>query len=327
MKKMLLVLGVAAAAMTSCTSDEVLEVNPTATIQFETFVNKGTRATTDVTNPAITEGIHGSGLKNFFVYGYYGTTSVFEGVNVEWVNKDGNTPGRWTYNDGTHANWTGGDYYFAAYADKNEAVELSDVEFADGTLTIPGYIVNDDNDLVAAWANVNNSSLTNPTVALNFKHMLSKVYFEIKNDASENLKMVITDITISVAPSGTCSYNGTTVAWTELANATPKTFNGSDNVSKGSTHTSNPHFVIPGQENIKATFTATFYNGAGTQIFSKTYQDVSLDVDGGWKAGNIYKYTAEVGVVMPTIEFSVVVTGWNSDLDGDGAADDDITLQ
>ena len=53
MKKMLLMLGVAAAAMTSCTNDEVVEMNPTATIQFETFVNKGTRATIDVTNPVI----------------------------------------------------------------------------------------------------------------------------------------------------------------------------------------------------------------------------------------------------------------------------------
>lgn len=329
MKKMLLVLGVAAAAMTSCTSDEVLEVNPTATIQFESFVNKGTRATTDVTNPVTTDGVYSSGLKGFFVYGYYGTTSVFDGEEVVWVNKNGNTAGRWTYNGGTHKEWTGGDYYFAAYADDNEAEELSDVEFTEGTLTIPNYLVSDEKDLVAAWANVNNSSLTNPTVALDFKHMLSKVYFEITNNASENLRMEISDIVISVAPSGTCSYDGTDVDWTGLAAATSKTFDGSNNVAQGSTHASKKHFVIPGQTGIKATFTATFYNyvGAGTEIYSKTYKNVSLDVTDGWQAGYIYKYTAEVDVVMPTIEFGVSVTEWDSDLNNNDQEDDDITLQ
>ena len=328
MKKMLLMLGVAAAAMTSCTNDEVVEVNPTASIQFETFVNKGTRATTDVTNPTITEGIHGSGLKNFFVYGYYGTTSVFDGEEVAWVNKNGNTAGRWTYNRGTHKKWTGGDYYFAAYADDNEAEELSDVEFTEGTLTIPNYQVSDEKDLVAAWFHHNNNVLTNPIVDLDFKHMLSKVYFEIKNNASENLIMGISDIVISVAPSGTCSYNnGTTVVWNPLANATSKTFDGSNNVAQGSTHTSKKHFVIPGQTGIKAAFTATFYNGAGTVIYSKTYENVSLDVTGGWQAGYIYKYTAEVDVVMPTIEFGVSVTEWDSDLNGDGdLTNDDIPV-
>ena len=129
MKKMLLVLGVAAAAMTSCTSDEVLEVNPTATIQFESFVNKGTRATTDVTNPVINEGVYSSGLKKFSVYGSCdgAPLTMFVGTEVAWVDKDDDTAGRWTYNNGTHANWTGGGYYFAAYADHNEESRPLDV--------------------------------------------------------------------------------------------------------------------------------------------------------------------------------------------------------
>ena len=328
MKKMLLMLGVAAAAMTSCTNDEVVEVNPTATIQFETFVNKGTRATTDVTSPVIANGVYSSGLQNFFVYGYYGSETVFEGEEVAWVDKVGETEGRWTYNSGTHKNWTGDIYYFAAYADKNEAVELSDVEFTEGTLTIPNYTVADENDLVAAWEKVDNIGLTNPKVELVFKHMLSKVYFEITHGDEEELTMKISDITISVAPSGTCSYDGTSTVWSSLTDAESKSFNGNDNVSIGETHKTKQHFVIPGQTGIKASFTATFVNGVGTIIDKVEYTNVSLDVNGGWQAGYVYKYTATIGATMPTIEFGVSVTEWDSDLNGNqNLTDDDITLQ
>lgn len=48
MKKSILMLGLAVAAMTSCTNDEVMEVNQNNLIKFESFVNKGTRTVDEV---------------------------------------------------------------------------------------------------------------------------------------------------------------------------------------------------------------------------------------------------------------------------------------
>ena len=86
MKKFLF-LGIAATAMfASCTNDEMVEMNPQSAIGFETFVDKSTRAATDVTTDNLTA---------FWVYGWRtkGTTTeqIFnaqevtanEGVNLE----------------------------------------------------------------------------------------------------------------------------------------------------------------------------------------------------------------------------------------------------
>lgn len=296
MKKSLLLLGVAVAAITSCTNDEVLDINTQTTIGFETFVNKDTRAVVNTTTGA---------LQKFFVYGYYGTTGVFDGMEV---TKSG---ANWTYNSGVHTPWTGGNYYFAAYASTNNATgPLSGVTFVDGKLTFNDYKVKDTEDLVAAWKNVDNSGLTNPTVGLDFKHMLSKVYFEVTNGASESLTMELSDIEVKVKSQGDCVYNGSTVVWNELATEKTLVFDGTASVSQGNAHTTTDYLVIPGQTGIVASFTAKFYNGAHTLIDTKDYTDVSLAVTGDWQAGNVYKYTATVSPTMPTIEFSASVTDW-----------------
>lgn len=64
MKKSLFVLGVAVAALASCTQSEVLEVAENRAIQFNTFVNNNTKAVTEI-NAA-------DGLTSFYVFGYHG---------------------------------------------------------------------------------------------------------------------------------------------------------------------------------------------------------------------------------------------------------------
>lgn len=108
MKKMLLVLGVAVAALTSCTSDEVVEVNSTATIQFESFVNRGTRSVTAVENPDNVNDGNLSGLKEFYVFGYYGNgSSVFNNVSVTKV-EEGNSI---VWNYGSAKPWAADQIY------------------------------------------------------------------------------------------------------------------------------------------------------------------------------------------------------------------------
>ncbi|MBQ4519880.1 MAG: fimbrillin family protein [Bacteroidaceae bacterium] len=206
MKKQFLLLGLAVAAMTSCTSDEVLEqVQPTKqAIGFESFVNKTTRAitTTDAPGQTGTDGAISaiSGLSKFFVHGFYGNDAVvFNGIPVTRAITDGKAP--WSYDLDTNTNeddlayWTRNIYQFGAYANGNNTDPIAGVEFVMGPstvdLTIPSYTVTDNNDLVADIVTVDNSGLTNPKVDLSFEHMLTKVRFTvINNDAKYKMRIV-----------------------------------------------------------------------------------------------------------------------------------------
>ena len=208
MKKMLLVLGVAAAAMTSCTSDEVLEMNPTNTIKFESFVNKGTRAVTDVYSP--TE--QNNPLRKFHVYGSRETTENSSSTNTPvWggaMNTVSYDNGTWT--NSKHEIWKDGTYSFVAYANGANADAISSgVSYNEATqaLTIEDYTVDSEIDLIGAFAQ-------NPgkyqAVNLTFKHLLTKVSFEFTNSytAITGATMNITDLKVIGAYStGTCTLN------------------------------------------------------------------------------------------------------------------------
>ena len=96
MKKSLFMLGLAVAAFTSCSNDELMEVNTNNVITFESHVNKGTRA---VTNTDV--------LTKFYVFGSHGTTNVFNNVAV---TNDGTG---WDYTN--HVAWTANTYKFAMF--------------------------------------------------------------------------------------------------------------------------------------------------------------------------------------------------------------------
>ena len=63
MKRSLILLGAVTATLASCSKSEVVDVNDSQAIGFETFVNKSTRA---VTND---EGTVTNKLLDFYVYG------------------------------------------------------------------------------------------------------------------------------------------------------------------------------------------------------------------------------------------------------------------
>ena len=213
MMKNLFLLGLAVAAMTSCTNDEVVEMKQPSqkAIGFESFVNKGTRALAE-TN---------SSISKIYAYGYYNSSvEVFKNLTVK---KSGNI---WEYDldsetDGIQvAYWTKNLYQFGAYAIGNaadsysytssitqkdpdtgeettETVVNSNVvtfEESDNTvnLTIPKYKVDDTRDLVADIVTCDNTSLTyTGTVNFSFKNLLTKVKFIVKNNDNK-YKMRIT---------------------------------------------------------------------------------------------------------------------------------------
>lgn len=340
MKKSFLMLGLAVAAMTSCTNDEVVEVNQSNLIKFESFVNKGTRAVTETTT---------TGLSQFFVFGGYGTnyTNVFN--NVAFV-KDGSTTTEWKPSDtNNEAEWTANNYRFAAYANQNTSEQLTtttNVSFDANGLKFTDYVVSDDKDLVAALSGeVDNSNLANNAVALTFKHMLSQVKFTFTNtDASHT--MSVSDVAVSnVNNKGTCTLTSSAITWTDLSvdNQYALTYNKTtDNVAVNATYAPDYQMVIPqtlntsGKE-IQITFTITFYDNENQVVSTETFTNVSLVYDNAtddsedftaWEPGYKYNYTANFPADPKTIRFTVTkVEDWEEQIaDGNNGTAGDSTM-
>lgn len=316
MKKSFLMLGLAVAAMTSCTNDEVVEVNQSNLIKFESFVNKGTRAVTETTD---------ANFAKFYVFGYYGTTNVFDNVAVTKSNSS-TTDGKYIWETSTtdQKEWTANTYQFGAYATKNTSDELENgVSFANGQLTFTDYEAKDADDLVAAVAEVNNASLTNPYVDLTFKHLLSKVKFTFKNVGvqDKDYTMEVSNIVVNgILPQGTCTYSTNGASWQAGGTASTDGLSyvgTTTNISKDSSYESEEHHIIPQTlASITATFTVKFYDGDNALVDEITYSGISLDGDGQtsviskWESGYIYNYTANLPADPAVIKFTASVEEW-----------------
>ena len=327
MKKMLLVLGVAAAAMTSCTSDEVLEMNQGDLVKFNGFVNKNSRSATEVT--PLTAFAYG-----FYVFGEYSKggndTDVFYNVNV---TKSGN---EWTTSSPHY--WVNeASYQFAAYADGDngsltsiaDAATLSTYQ-ANGTqgvywnknnqMIFANYQVGD-KDLVAANAVDKNKE----TVDLTFGHLLSRIQFQFINKSTvTGVTMDVKNIAFSVKSEGDCTYNYTnsgspTVTWDNLATqATQYTFDDFVNIAKDASSTTISILTIPDalNDNVVLTFDVDYKIGDEI-VETKQYAaklneklDNSQPVTHTWTAGTIYNYIASLPVTPAYITFNPTITPW-----------------
>ena len=329
MKKSILMLGLAVAAMTSCTNDEVLEqAQPVQkAIGFESFVNKGTRATVDVNKAS---------LKEFYVFGYYGTDSeVFENSIVKGDAENG-----WDVVE--QKLWTKNAYEFAAYANgsgdgiDNTATtdedQLADVSFATQALTINSYSL-DGKDLIAAFASQDNSEGNNQNdVSLTFSHLLSKVRFvyDYTDNGNESLEMTVSNATLKVPTTGKCVAQSETTTWSEhtTTSLTTYTVPGVTNLGLNdeASATSEEYFyVLPtgnsmGDE-ILLSFDVTYTDKTQNNAVVKTdHHDLKLNTaklsDNSactWSANTVYVYTVQLPFAPLYINFTVSdVNGWGA---------------
>lgn len=224
MKKTLWMLGVAVAALTSCTQNEVLDVPESKLIAFDSFVDKPTRATNDVKN---------SNINSFYVYGTHGQKE-----NDIFTRKDGNGDfylnglkvyngaNGWTY---AHKPWLANKIFrFAAYTDglgqaneSDNSAQYTNVSFIPNTtyaaqgdtpgatdinafvtqaesanylnlwgLKFEDYEVGSNTkDLVVAVPfeqTIQDLTSAPGLVNLTFKHMLAKVQFEFIHGDEDN---------------------------------------------------------------------------------------------------------------------------------------------
>lgn len=328
MKRSLFMLGVAVAALSSCSQSEILEVAEGRAIGFSSFVNNNTRAVTEITQ---TDNL------TYYVYGYHSyATPVFENVKVT--------------TDGTEytAYWEKGKAYnFAAYSNGNQKID-SDISFSasagDKKLTISNYTPDNDNDLVAAIAEdlTCNDPSTQGKVGLTFKHLLSQVKFTFTNTDSRSYTMKISDIQIANAiRTAKVEFTGTGSTAVPVWSGFPTgsgvvayRFDDLNDIAADGTHETECLVIPQSNENLQVTFTATFWDNASSEenpirtgkfVASLKYdnlESVEETEANKWTAGFRYNYTATVNASQiedtqnPTelypIEFEVkAVEGWN----------------
>lgn len=317
MKTNLFLLGMAVAAFSSCTNEEVTDVAQNRAIKFNQFVNNNTRTVVEVKT---------DNLQNYYVFGKSGNV---EGTyDTENFNNELQT---------TPYYWIADKYYsFGAYADGNSGkIEGATFNANDGKLTFTNYSVADDDtkDLVAAIQKIKcqSDASKQSVVNLSFKHLLSQVKFTFNTTDAASYILAISDLKLHASKTGNCEYNGTAV-W-------KSNYNNSDTyvyakITDVSSDTYNPQskLVIPqaGTNLLKVTFTATI-TGAG--LNKNADFEATLNVDENiagtsdantWMPGYCYNYTATIngddidpGLEQQKIKFTANVENWENTNPGD----------
>lgn len=335
MKKSLLMLGVAVAALASCTQNEVMEVAEGRAIQFNTFVNNSTKVVIEVPKGELAS-------SEFYVFGNYGTNqSTWTGQ--AYNNETGDTKYYWQndnyYRFGAYANGAGGKINNASF---NAATQ---------TLTFPAYTPADACDLIAyvpAEVNVGTDATTQTKVQLNFKHMLAQVAFEFTTDAADIYELKISNVKINGAinkTEGSINQAGA-ITWESTGEGVTKDgytyedFKEGVDIADGNLKPTprtkmQSKLVIPqdlptAADYITVTFTATLKDGNAPESepksqnftanlsFTQQTGDGINDPDSNkWTAGYRYKYTTKITADMiddtltdKEIEFTATVEEW-----------------
>lgn len=326
MKKSIYLLGMAVAALSSCSQSDVVEMPENRAIQFNSFVNKNTRDVTEVTT--LTGG--------FYVLGYYGSEDNWQTV----YNNEASTI--------THYWVASQPYEFGAYYDGTSTSGItknSNVSFDPDTktLTFTGYTPDDSKDLLAATAShtTDNDVTDEAAVHMIFEHMLSQVKFTFKTTDADAYKLEITDLTISNAVNkatgkytadtntGDGSVDGT-IDWTTDPTKGVYTYGNINDVADASQGyvASVRKLVIPqgSTNNITVTFKAKV-SGAGMPEKENTFTATlgydakdtpdTKGTDNTWTPGFRYNYIATINADMidpnlqdQKIEFTTEVESW-----------------
>lgn len=198
MKKILLMMAVAALVLASCSSDETVAVNQGDAISFRPLVNGVTRAA------------NGAGVKSawetgdkLYVTAQRGTAKFFQDQFVKEATGFNSTNKYYWPNDVSTNNVTFAAFWGAAY--KTWTTD------GDGLKLASAYTVDDDvskqKDLLFALKTVN-AKPSDGGVTLNFRHMLSQIVVKVANDQA-NLKVIVSGVRIGfLNKTGEFTYSG-----------------------------------------------------------------------------------------------------------------------
>lgn len=209
MKKSLFVLGVAVAALASCTQNEVVDIAESNVIKFDNaFVGNATKAaapevTTETIGVMYVYAKHASSQDGTSAADVFTNTKVYDDGTGTWVYDDLK---KWDNETNTY-------YKFAAYAGK-ELTNGTQVSF-DWTnglsftgITIDGAEENQ-YDLVANGTPVINDQVGNRgLVNFTFSHLLSMVKFTLKNGFDASTPIAISEFKFyGMKTQGGCTYS------------------------------------------------------------------------------------------------------------------------
>lgn len=290
MKKGLMMLGIATMMLASCTNEDVLNVSDSRAIGFNgTGIDNITKA--DITS---------SNFAQFYVYGGYNTTDLFNGTEVNKSDED------WQYNPTQY--WKAGNWKFDAYAPKADDAITPEWSYESGLTLTVNSDASHQNDLIyaAATATVtdNNSDGTlegADQVTLNFTHLLSKLAFKFTKDPQSLGAMTVTMSNFKVAGITTA---GKWIAGTQqtVADAATGDYTNNPGEIKATEGVQTAWFyVIP--QTVKAfaiTADVEVKNGAGDIIKNGTISaEVPTTGQGvitAWTAQNQYLYSAQLSI-------------------------------
>lgn len=305
--KQILFAAVAALAITGCSQNEDIErAADKAEINFNTAVSKTTKAVT-TTN---------ANFDNFKVYAYShaaafdasttGVGTVIDGVDFD---RTGTSPDYvWSADGGKKFYWPATDKVsFFAYSPKT-TTNATVASFAQATgapkftytvATTPAT----QEDLVVAQK----VDQTTGTVALNFKHALTKVAFKVKG-SGDGITYTVTKIAVSAKDKGEYTYGvtdgvlgtwdattGTATEYTVLGTGdTALSFEGSDTTPtpeaniKSLVTDANTLMLIPQSGvTVKVTYESKYTGGSVIH----TSAEETITISDTWLAGNNFVYT------------------------------------
>ena len=315
MKKLLLV-ALVAAGMTACMQNEELALPKSEAIAFDNaYVYNPARAGVTTTTQSIA---------NFDVWAFMdevgGTVLTDEDVTR-------GTSG-WTYRN-TQYWMPNHTYYFAALSPANTnnitSKTLATGEDAKLGLGKIAYTnVAGTEDLLYAvektttpdYATLTNNGM--PAVALEFKHLLSKVKFSFKNGyTTDNVTVKVSNVTMKVANNATIDLAQASYNWENLAGETVLNFGSVPatlEVGQPAEATANERLTIPADAN--TVYTVNFH----VDVYVGTLANAALSLDKeatvtgyALEMGKAYNFVAEItpaNLGLSPIEFTAEVDEW-----------------
>ena len=322
MRKILFAL-CAMATIASCSKSEIFDIDREAIAFKNAFVLNGTRATDGFT-------IKTDDLLEFNVWA---TTQrpnsseivpILGGVAVSRTNASS----EWGYDAANTQYWIPDNTYKFAAAKNYESVTLVNGVPSEFTYDAAAQL-----DLLYAADTRVGVASDNAAVAFTFEHLLSKAYFTIDTNLmsgdNANYTYRVSNICINNAvKKATYTVGGT---WAGTANYTaenPLTFedvNGKAKLAADKIYTSDlARLLVP------ATYTAlnitctieTLYGDAVIDV-----QNYSKSIDQEFVKGYVYNFVLALSDPGQPIKFTVdPIPEWNTDINGNQKADDDISL-
>lgn len=328
MAKNLVYLAVGALTLTACTSEDVIDDVKTSSknvIKFENVVNKPSRA--DLTS---------DNLEHFNVFGFYTMPGNDQHAHQVFFNTEVNKQsGAWTYAGGERYWVPGAKYYFYAYSCDNKGISDAmsngisysldmdgDKDASDRVLEIKNYVCDNvhQHDLVFATNNTGILGLeeSNPNVALQFKHILSKIKAKFTTKFPTEYEIVISDLSVeNICDKG--NYDPVSkwhsVVKTDDAKALVlPTAADVEFMVKNTGETTpmaiatNPVYVIPNNTEVALKFTIDVYigNDRTEKVMSKT---LTGKFTPSWQEGFQYVYNVSIDGTTTKMDVIVFTTG------------------